>query len=213
MAQFLINCGPSQKGNSKTSNNEVLLAVLQGTDSTQTSINETDPKSLEVVEASPEEEKEFQDKIQEAFAELNDGSFTFSDKEYITSFDGTKIDGNIFVPSSASKDSKRPVVIFINSWALNEYEYLVPAAKLAKKGYIVFSYSTRGFGKSEGLINVAGPKDMKDLSAVIDYLELNYPIQKGNIGLSGISYGGGTSLLGLANEPRVRTAVAMSGWT
>ncbi|MCW7483205.1 alpha/beta fold hydrolase, partial [Leptospira kanakyensis] len=105
-----------------------------------------------------------------------------------------------------------PAVIFVNSWALNEYEYIVPAAKLAKKGYVVFSYNTRGFGTSGGLINVAGPKDMEDLSKGIDFLLANAPVNPANIGIAGISYGAGISLLGLSKEPRIKTAVAMSGW-
>ncbi len=83
----------------------------------------------------------------------------------------------------------------------------------ASKGYIVLSYSARGFGMSEGLINVVGDKGMEDLAAVIDYLENNTPVDISKIGMAGISYGGGISLLGLSRESRVKTAVSMSGWS
>ncbi|MCW7463184.1 alpha/beta fold hydrolase [Leptospira limi] len=148
--------------------------------------------------------------IQTAFQNENDGSFTFNDNISFLGNDGVKITGNLFIPKSGT--GPFPAIIFVNSWALNEYEYIVPAAKLAKKGYVVFSYNTRGFGTSGGLINVAGPKDMEDLSKGIDFLLANAPVNAANIGIAGISYGAGISLLGLSKEPRIKTAVAMSGW-
>jgi predicted acyl esterase len=137
--------------------------------------------------------------------------YTFRDDIVITSADGTWLTANVFEPISGVQ-APHPAVVFVNSWALNEYEYLVPAATLAERGYIVLSYNTRGFGTSGGLINVAGPKDMEDLSAVLDWLEGNTAVDVERIGMAGISYGAGISLLGLAQESRVRTAVAMSGW-
>ncbi len=150
--------------------------------------------------------------INTAFAAENDGTFEFKDNVWITAADGTKLAANTFVPRNIPAGSRLPAVVFVNSWALNEYEYLVPAAKLAKRGYIVISYSTRGFGFSQGLINVAGPKDVTDLGSILDYLIAQTPTNVNNIGIAGISYGAGISLLGLSKEPRIKTAVAMSGW-
>nr|WP_243393472.1 CocE/NonD family hydrolase [Leptospira perolatii] len=152
------------------------------------------------------------EQIREAFAQESDGSFTFDDSLKISSADGTKLAANIFQPKNPVSGKKYPTVIFVNSWALNEYEYLVPAAKLAKKGYVVLSYSTRGFGFSDGLINTAGPKDREDLNAVVNWLEANPLVDTANIGIAGISYGAGISLIGVSVDPRIKTAVAMSGW-
>lgn len=150
--------------------------------------------------------------IQTAFNAENDGTFDFKDNIWITTADGVKIAANTFVPRGIPAGTKLPAVVFVNSWAINEYEYLVPAAKLAKRGYVVISYSTRGFGFSGGLINVAGPKDISDLGSVLDYLIAQTPANVNNIGIAGISYGAGISLLGVSKEPRIKTAVAMSGW-
>lgn len=146
-----------------------------------------------------------------AFAGTASVDHTFRDDIVITPADGTRRTANVFEPISDAQ-APHPAVVFVNSWALNEYEYLVPAATLAERGYIVLSYNTRGFGTSGGLINVAGPQDMEKLSAVIDWLEDNTVVDVERIGMSGISYGAGMSLLGLAQESRVRTAVAVSGW-
>jgi predicted acyl esterase len=150
--------------------------------------------------------------VQEAFNALSDGSFTFRASITVTSADGTKIDGSVMTPNGGNASSRYPAIIFVNSWALNKAEYIVQAAMFAKKGYVVVSYSTRGFGNSEGVINVAGPKDMQDLRAVIDWMKVNTPVDVANIGMAGISYGAGLSLLGLAQMPEVKTAAAMSGW-
>lgn len=150
--------------------------------------------------------------VQDAFNALSDGSFTFQAKITVTSADGTKLDGNIMVPTGGNSTSRYPAIIFVNSWALDKIEYLAQAAAFAKKGYVTLTYSTRGFGNSEGLINVAGPKDMEDLRAVINWLKANAPVDTTNIGMAGISYGAGISLLGLAQMPEIKTAAAMSGW-
>nr|WP_246048758.1 alpha/beta fold hydrolase [Leptospira sarikeiensis] len=150
--------------------------------------------------------------IQNAFAQENDGTFTFNNNVKVTAFDGVVLEASLFQPTAPSPTGKYPAVIFVNSWALNKYEYLVPAAKLAKKGFIVITYSTRGFGASGGLIDTAGPKDRSDLGKIIDWLLANSPTDPANIGISGISYGAGIALAGLSTEPRIKTAVAMSGW-
>jgi predicted acyl esterase len=135
----------------------------------------------------------------------------FSDAVTFTSADGTQIAGNVFIPQ-ASPGQTFPAIIFINSWAMEEHEYLVQAALFASEGYIALSYSARGWGLSGGLIDVAKPADVKDLSAAIDWLEANTPVDMNNIGAAGMSYGAGIALLGVANEPRLKTVASMSGW-
>ncbi|WP_108958690.1 alpha/beta fold hydrolase [Leptospira ellinghausenii] len=195
---LLVACGGN--GNQNGKETSAILSVLNG-GSQNTSAT---PEMLQQSNAA------YTRDIQTAFQNENDGSFSFNDNISFLSNDGVKITGNLFIPKSGT--GPFPAIIFVNSWALNEYEYIVPAAKLAKKGYVVFSYNTRGFGTSGGLINVAGPKDMEDLSKGIDFLLANAPVNASNIGIAGISYGAGISLLGLSKEPRIKTAVAMSGW-
>ncbi len=136
--------------------------------------------------------------------------YSTDDEIVIESHDGVELHGNIFVPSSAL--SSYPVIIFINSWTLDEYQYLTEAASFAKQGYIVFSYSTRGFGQSGGEVGTAGSEDIKDLSTIIDYLQEHYPIDNTRIGAAGISYGSGIALLGAAFDERITAVAAMSTW-
>ncbi|TQV87235.1 alpha/beta fold hydrolase [Aliikangiella coralliicola] len=138
--------------------------------------------------------------------------YDYEDNILVDSYDGIQIAANLFTPKREAPAAGFPVIIFVNSWVLDEHEYLIQAAQFAKKGYLVFSYSARGWGCSGGEVNVVGDKDMLDISAIIDWLLANTQADSGNIGISGISYGSGISLMGLAKEPRLKTAVAMSTW-
>jgi predicted acyl esterase len=146
------------------------------------------------------------------FAAAQTYAYSFTDGVTFTSADGTVLEGNVFVPQATTAGQTFPAVIFINSWAFEEHEYLVQEALFASQGYITLSYSARGWGLSGGLIDVAKPADIQDLSAAIDWLQANTPVDVKNIGSAGMSYGAGISLLGVAQEPRLKTVASMSGW-
>ncbi|RYZ50341.1 MAG: hypothetical protein EOP07_23125, partial [Proteobacteria bacterium] len=125
---------------------------------------------------------------------------------------GIKIDSRLYVPNAEEFAGLRPTVIFASSWALDKYEYEVQARRFAEEGFIVLSYTPRGFGKSDGVISGAGPNDQNDVSVLIDWLEANTAIDISNLAMAGISYGGGLALLSATREPRLKTVVSMSGW-
>lgn len=126
--------------------------------------------------------------------------------------DGTKLKSILFDPKPTSKNGKNPAIIFISSWGMNKWEYVAPANEYAKKGYTVFSYTARGFWESEGEISLAGVPDQDDVKNMISWVIENTNADPERIGLSGISYGGGLSLLGAAVDSRVKSAVSMSCW-
>lgn len=130
----------------------------------------------------------------------------------IRSFDGTALKAQLMVPNPSLFPGLRPAIIFVNSWTLNEFEYTAQALRLVKKGYIVLSYATRGFGGSGGVVSAASPNDIRDVSHMIDWLAENTAVDLNRIGMSGVSYGAGISLLALGNDPRIATVVALSGW-
>lgn len=130
----------------------------------------------------------------------------------VTTHDGVKLTANVFLPKITSPDQKFPTIIMVNSWVCPDWEYIGQAYRLAKDGYIVIEYASRGWWKSEGITSVASPDDIQDVSDIVDWLGENVPVDQANIGISGISYGAGISLLGLAREPRIKTAAALSGW-
>ena len=152
----------------------------------------------------------------------SENRWTFNDDIYVPSLldpsdpnsEEIGLPANIFIPNSDDPNATFPAIIFISSWALNEHEYAPQAENFANKGYVVLSYTARGFyGSGDDLINTAGERDHYDVSAAIDYLiDSGAPIDINAIGLSGISYGAGISLLGAFNDERVKAVAAMSAW-
>ncbi|MFC5473788.1 CocE/NonD family hydrolase [Paraherbaspirillum soli] len=131
----------------------------------------------------------------------------------VTSFDGTKLAANIFLPKRTSSDQKFPAILMIASWAApGRVEYIGQQQRLAKDGYVVMSYTARGFWLSEGQVDVAAPADVRDVSSALDWMQANAPIDINNVATSGISYGAGLSLIALSQDPRIKTAAALSGW-
>jgi predicted acyl esterase len=133
----------------------------------------------------------------------------------VTRPDGVRLAANVFLPAGASSGSatRYPTVIFVTSWAVAEFfEYLGQQQRLARDGYIAVAYTARGFWDSEGTIGVAGPVDVADVSGVLDWTLAQTPADPNRVGAAGISYGAGLSLLALGAEPRLKTAVALSGW-
>lgn len=98
------------------------------------------------------------------------------------------------------------------SWGFPQAEYLAQAQKLADSGYVVLSYNVRGFWQSGGEIEVAGAPDLADASKVIDWALANTPADAARVGMAGVSYGAGISLLAAAHDKRIRAVAALSGW-
>jgi predicted acyl esterase len=117
-----------------------------------------------------------------------------------------------FLPSAAA-------AIYIHGWGgrrltgEDNLAYYVAAA-----GYVVLSYTARGFGDDEsgGRATLAGPDELEDLSKVIDWLKddphnvIDPRVTK--IGVVGGSYGGGHGFQ-ISSDPRVSAVIPLVGWT
>ncbi|MFH9611151.1 CocE/NonD family hydrolase [Streptomyces sp. NPDC017448] len=125
---------------------------------------------------------------------------------------GITLKGNVVAPTGAPAGAKHPLIVFPTSWAMPQIEYLAQAQKLADSGYVVVSYTSRGFWLSGGEIEVAGPPDIADASAVIDWALKHTSADPDRIGMGGVSYGAGISLLAAGHDPRIKAVAALSGW-
>jgi dienelactone hydrolase len=128
----------------------------------------------------------------------------------ITAADGVAIKANVIEPDDPGK---RPAIVFPASWSLNDAEYLAQARQFAAAGYVVLSYTPRGFWSSGGGIEVAGPADVSDFTTIVDWLIAHTDTDPARIGAAGLSYGAGISLIAAAHDKRVRAVAAMSTWT
>ncbi|MGW7264643.1 alpha/beta fold hydrolase [Streptomyces sp. NPDC054842] len=130
----------------------------------------------------------------------------------ITGDGGTVLKANVVTPAGADGTRRYPLIVLPTSWSLPQIEYLAQARKLADSGYVVVSYNSRGFWQSGGRIEVAGPPDTADASRVIDWALANTPADAAKVGMAGVSYGAGISLLAAAQDKRVKAVAALSGW-
>ncbi|MFI9115126.1 alpha/beta fold hydrolase [Streptomyces venezuelae] len=130
----------------------------------------------------------------------------------ITGEGGTVLKANVVSPAGSAAGARHPLIVLPTSWAMPQIEYLAQAQQLADSGYIVVSYNSRGFWQSGGEIETAGPKDIADASKVIDWALAHTAADPANIGMAGVSYGAGISLLAAAHDPRIKAVAALSGW-
>jgi predicted acyl esterase len=105
-----------------------------------------------------------------------------------------------------------PLVVMPASWGSGASEYTVAGQGFAAAGYLVVAYAQRGFKGSGGAIDFAAPQTRADVSTVIDWALAHTSADRNHVGMLGISYGGGISLLAAASDKRIKAVVAMSGW-
>ncbi|MFF5496660.1 CocE/NonD family hydrolase [Streptomyces aquilus] len=142
-------------------------------------------------------------------AQASTGGIRFVD---IAGDGGTVLKANVITPAGADSSRRYPLIVFPTSWGLPQVEYLAQAQRLANSGYVVVSYNVRGFWQSGGRIEVAGPPDIADTSKVIDWALAHTPADAQRIGMGGVSYGAGISLIAAAHDQRVKAVAALSGW-
>ena len=131
--------------------------------------------------------------------------------ERIPGWDGAPMGALVLVPQGQGS-GPFPLIVMPASWSLPNLEYLGRASQLASDGYVVVSYTSRGFWDSAGQIDIAGADTVEDVSAVIDWALAHTPANPNAIGASGISYGAGISLLAAERDPRIKAVAALSGW-
>ncbi|MFJ8111907.1 alpha/beta fold hydrolase [Streptomyces sp. NPDC096132] len=125
---------------------------------------------------------------------------------------GTVLKANVVTPAGADGTRRYPLIVLPTSWGFPQVQYLAQAQQLADDGYVVLSYNVRGFWQSGGEIDVAGPHDVADAAKVVDWALANTPSDARHIGMAGVSYGAGISLLAAAHDPRVKAVASLSGW-
>ncbi len=126
---------------------------------------------------------------------------------------GIDISANMWEPIAKEEGQRFPAIIMLNSWSVTDQMYLIQAHKFALKGYIILTYSARGWGLSDGEIEMWRNPDQEDFAKILDWLIENSEVDVENIATFGVSYGGGGALLTLSNDERVKTCAAASFFT
>lgn len=145
-------------------------------------------------------------------------TFTKTDS-MITMRDGVKLYTQINSPTRT--DEKFPIIIIRTPYGVGDItsEQLVAALpELSKEGYIIVQQDIRGRFKSEGdFVMLRQPRDQKDKKAIdestdtydtIEWLLKNVPNNTGKVGMSGTSYGGWLTVMGMLDpHPALKAIV------
>lgn len=132
----------------------------------------------------------------------------------IESFDGTTIWTTVFEPAA---DGEYPAVLATHGWGGSRDQNFGEGEQYASDGYVLLTFDSRGFGESEGEVGVDGPKEVRDVAALIDYLETHPKVATGprgdpTIGMFGGSYAGGIQLNAAAFDDRIDAIVPEICW-
>lgn len=131
--------------------------------------------------------------------------------------DGTAVtlDTTTFVPAGAGP---HPAVLLAHGFGGSKKDLVDRAEVLAGKGYLVLTWTARGFGDSGGRIHLDDPAyEGADVRALVDVLAgrgdviLDGPGDP-RVAVVGGSYGGAIGLIGAALDRRIDTVVAAITW-
>ncbi|MDH2391690.1 alpha/beta fold hydrolase [Streptomyces sp. HNM0663] len=139
-------------------------------------------------------------------AVADDGAPDVHREDLVQRMPGAEIDTSYFVTEGGGR---RPAVLLGHGFGGSKDDVRAQAEQLARDGYAVLTWSARGFGDSTGKIGLNDPAhEVKDVSRLIDWLADRPEVQLDaagdpRIGVSGVSYGGATSLLAAGHDTRV----------
>jgi ABC-2 type transport system ATP-binding protein len=132
--------------------------------------------------------------------------------------DAVELDTRLYVPGTATAQDPAPAVVLAHGFGGSKESVADDARDLADRGFVVLTYSARGFGRSTGQIGLDDPRfEVADLSTLIDRLaKRDDVLQDGpgdpRVGVAGGSYGGALSLLGAAYDDRADAIAPQITW-
>src|SRR3954471_14617567 len=129
--------------------------------------------------------------------------------------DAVELDTTTYLPPGGGRV---PAVVLAHGFGGSKDSVAGEARDLAERGYVVLTYSARGFGRSTGQIGLNDPRyEVADLSTLIDLLAARDDVQLDGdgdprVGVAGASYGGALSLLGAAYDDRIDAIAPQITW-
>jgi ABC-2 type transport system ATP-binding protein len=124
------------------------------------------------------------------------------------------VDTTLFLPTK----TPAPAILLAHGFGGSKDSVATDARYFRDKGYVVLTWSARGFGDSSGLISMNSQDgEIADIKKLIDSLAKNkLVLQDGAndpvVGISGASYGGAAALLAASSDQRIDAVVADITW-
>lgn len=115
------------------------------------------------------------------------------------------LDTTLYIPES----TPAPAVLLPHGFGGSKTSVARDATELAEHGFVVLTYSARGFGQSGGTISLNDPqREVADASRLIDYLADQSVVRTDDddvptVGVTGSSYAGALALLLAGTDDRV----------
>ena len=119
--------------------------------------------------------------------------------------DGLHLAAALYVPDGAGPF---PAVLLSHMGGSNKEAWGRMPTLLRAAGYVVLTYDFRGQGESEGKLDP--PQAATDLGTALAYLRAQRSVDTTRVGLVGASMGGMASVIVAADDPGVRTVIAIS---
>lgn len=125
------------------------------------------------------------------------------------------ISGKIYYPPSLW-NRRHPVILFCHGTLPDGKDtkfYQALMKSLSRKGYLIFGFDLRGFGKSAGISNLGHPSNLDfiaDTKAAIDYMMKNLPVHRETVTIMGHSLGAAIAFAVGSTDDRIRNIIAIS---
>ena len=124
---------------------------------------------------------------------------------HVNSRTGAVLAGRFFPGSS------RATVLLVHGYGGNQDELLPVAGALHDAGFSVFTFDSRGSGRSSGTITF-GARERDDIESVVDYLTTRPDVDAGRIGALAFSMGAASTIMAAAGDKRIKAVVSDAGW-
>ena len=122
--------------------------------------------------------------------------------------DGLALVGDYYAPAGEALDAGAPGVLLLHMLNSNRAAWAGLIPPLQEAGYAVLAVDMRGHGQTGGRAD--WPLAEADVQTWLDWLRAQEGVDPARLSLVGASIGANLALRGMANDPDVLTAVALS---
>jgi ABC-2 type transport system ATP-binding protein len=133
----------------------------------------------------------------------------------IDTADAVSLDTSLYLP----KKTPAPAILIAHGFGGSKDSVAQDAQYFIDKGFVVLTWTARGFGKSTGQISMNAPTtEVADTKALISYLARNKNVLQDKsgdprVGIMGSSYGGANTLMTASADSRIDAVVADITWS
>jgi ABC-2 type transport system ATP-binding protein len=132
--------------------------------------------------------------------------------------DGTPVELDVAVYTADGGAERKPAVMLAHGFGGQRQDLVEQARRLAQEGYVVLTWTARGFGQSGGRIHLNAPDyEVADAEQLVDLLAERDDVRLDaagdpRVGIAGGSYGGAIALLAAGYDGRIDAIAPRITW-